>query len=35
MLNNNVKAANSYAGEFMSQYGWAEIDAAYLQSKKK
>jgi len=35
MLNGNAKAANSYAGEFMAQYSWAEIDAAYLQNKRK
>jgi Response regulator containing CheY-like receiver and SARP domains len=35
MLDGSVKAANSYAGEFMSQYSWAEIDAAYLQNKRK
>jgi len=35
MLNGNPKAVNSYAGEFMAQYSWAEIDAAYLQNKKK
>ncbi|MCL1958137.1 MAG: response regulator [Spirochaetes bacterium] len=35
MLDGNVKAANSYAGEFMSQYSWAEIDAAYLENKCK
>jgi len=35
MLDGNVKAVNSYAGEFMSQYSWAEIDAAYLENKKK
>ncbi|WP_461257926.1 response regulator [Treponema sp. R80B11-R83G3] len=35
MLNGNAKAANSYAGEFMAQYSWAEIDAAYLESKRK
>jgi len=34
MLDGNEKAANSYAGEFMAQYSWAEIDAAYLESKK-
>jgi len=35
MLDGNVKAANSYAGEFMSQYSWAEIDAAYLGSRRR
>jgi len=30
MLNSGAKASDSYAGEFMSQYSWAEIDAAYL-----
>jgi two-component SAPR family response regulator len=35
MLDGNVKAINSYAGEFMAQYSWAEIDAAYLENKKK
>jgi len=35
ILDGNVKAANSYAGEFMSQYSWAEIDAAYLGNKRK
>jgi len=35
MLDGNVKAVNSYAGEFMAQYSWAEIDAAYLENKKK
>jgi len=35
MLDGSAKAANSYAGEFMSQYSWAEIDAAYLQNKRK
>jgi len=32
MLNGGAKAANSYTGEFMSQYSWAEIDAANLQN---
>jgi two-component SAPR family response regulator len=35
MLDGNEKAINSYAGEFMAQYSWAEIDAAYLDNKKK
>jgi len=35
MLNGSAKAVNAYAGEFMAQYSWAEIDAAYLQSKVK
>jgi len=35
MLNGNAKAVNAYAGEFMAQYSWAEIDAAYLQNKIK
>jgi len=35
MLDGDAKAANSYAGEFMAQYSWAEIDAAYLENKKK
>jgi two-component SAPR family response regulator len=35
LLNGNTKAANSYAGEFMAQYSWAEIEAAYLDDKKK
>jgi len=35
MLDGNEKAANSYAGEFMAQYSWAEIDAAYLENKRK
>jgi len=35
MLDGNVKAVNSYAGEFMSQYSWAEIEAAYLGNKRK
>jgi len=35
MLNGDVKANNAYAGEFMAQYSWAEIDAAYLQNKIK
>jgi len=35
MLNGNTKTANSYAGEFMAQYSWAEIDAAFLLSKRK
>jgi len=34
MLNGNVKAIKSYAGEYMSQYSWAEIDAAYLERKR-
>jgi two-component SAPR family response regulator len=33
MLNGGTKAVNAYSGEFMSQYSWAEINAAYLQSK--
>jgi hypothetical protein len=33
MLNGSAKAVNAYAGEFMSQYSWAEINSAYLQSK--
>ena len=35
MLDGDAKAANSYAGEFMAQYSWAEIDAAYLENKRK
>jgi len=35
MLNGNAQAANAYAGEFMAQYSWAEIDAAYLENKLK
>jgi len=35
MLNGDAKAINAYAGEFMAQYSWAEIEAAYLGSKKK
>jgi len=35
MLNGDTTAANAYAGEFMAQYSWAEIDAAYLGSRKK
>jgi len=35
MLNGDAKAVNAYAGEFMAQYSWAEIDAAYLQNKRK
>jgi two-component SAPR family response regulator len=35
MLDGDVKAVNSYAGEFMAQYSWAEIDAAYLENKRK
>ena len=35
MLDGNVKAVNSYAGEFMAQYSWAEIDAAYLENKRR
>jgi two-component SAPR family response regulator len=35
MLDGSEKAANSYAGEFMSQYSWAEIEAAYLGNKRK
>jgi len=35
MLDGNEKAVNSYAGEFMAQYSWAEIDAAYLGKKRK
>jgi len=33
MLNGDAKATNAYAGEFMAQYSWAEIDAAYLENK--
>jgi len=33
MLNGNAKAINAYAGEFMAQYSWAEIDNAYLWGK--
>jgi two-component SAPR family response regulator len=33
MLNGSAKAVNAYAGEFMSQYSWAEINSAYLQRK--
>jgi len=35
MLDGDEKAVNSYAGEFMAQYSWAEIEAAYLENKKK
>jgi len=35
MLNGSAKAAKAYAGEFMAQYSWAEIDAAYLQNEWK
>jgi two-component SAPR family response regulator len=35
MLEGDVKAVNSYAGEFMAQYSWAEIDAAYLDNRRK
>jgi len=35
MLDGNVKAVNSYAGEFIAQYSWAEIEAAYLGSRRK
>ena len=35
MLDGSAKAANAYAGEFMSQYSWAEIEAAYLGRKRK
>jgi two-component SAPR family response regulator len=35
MLDGDAKAVNSYAGEFMAQYSWAEIDAAYLEKKWK
>jgi two-component SAPR family response regulator len=35
MLNGNPKTINTYAGEFMAQYSWAEIDAAYLENKCK
>jgi len=34
MLNGSAKAVNAYAGEFMAQYSWAEIDNAYMQEKK-
>jgi len=34
MLNGSAKAVNAYAGEFMAQYSWAEIDAAYLERAK-
>jgi len=30
MLNGDTKAVNAYAGEFMAQYSWAEIDNAYI-----
>jgi len=35
MLNGDANAINAYAGEFMAQYSWAEIEAAYLGNKKK
>jgi len=35
LLNGSAKAAASYAGEFMAQYSWAEIDNAYLGSTVK
>jgi len=35
MLDGNAKAVNSYAGEFMAQYSWAEIEAAYLGSRSR
>jgi len=33
MLNGDTNMINAYAGEFMAQYSWAEIDAAYLGNK--
>jgi len=35
MLNGSIKAVNSYAGEFMSQYSWAEIESVALLTRKK
>jgi len=33
-LNNDSAAINSYMGEYMSQYSWAELTHAYLEQKK-
>lgn len=33
-LNNDIAAINSYMGEYMSQYSWAELTHAYLEQKK-
>jgi len=35
VLNGSARALNSYAGEFMAQYSWADIYAAYLQNRRK
>ncbi|MGI6105937.1 MAG: response regulator [Raoultibacter sp.] len=34
-LNGDIDSINSYAGEYMSEYSWAEFTAAYLTSKMK
>jgi len=35
ILNGNLKAVNSYAGEFMSQYSWAEVESVALLTRRK
>lgn len=34
-LNGNVDALNTYMGEYMSEYSWAEFTAAYLDRRTK
>lgn len=33
-LSNDIAAINSYMGEYMNQYSWAELTHAYLEQKK-
>jgi two-component SAPR family response regulator len=35
MLNGDIDALNSYHGEYMNQYSWAELTSARLQFKQK
>lgn len=34
-LRGNASAVNTYAGEYMSDYSWAEFTVAYLNKKLK
>jgi hypothetical protein len=35
MQKGDEMAVNAYAGEFMAQYSWAEIEAAYLNRSRR
>lgn len=34
-LNGDIDAINSYTGEYMSNYSWAELTNAWLQNNRK